>query len=96
MCVIRKSSLEAILLSLKKKNHSHLVNPSDSNREIYESAHSVVLSMLVHDLQRRQELNSRSFVDLDDSEGEILWTRFIQCLVPFYAKCLVEVRLFIF
>jgi hypothetical protein len=45
--------------------------------------------MLVHDAQRRQEAGSR-VLDLDDNEEEILWTRFIQRLVPFYAKCLVE------
>ncbi|KAF7985593.1 hypothetical protein HWV62_3889 [Athelia sp. TMB] len=61
----------------------HLNDPS--HRETYESAHSVVLAMFAAHAQRRNILNG------DGAEDWPFMTR----STPFYAKCLIEVPIFI-
>ena len=60
-----------------------------SNREIYESAHSVILAILTsHTPPANSEIKGVSDLKSELSDD------FVMCVIPFYAQCLIEVSKF--
>ncbi|TFY64171.1 hypothetical protein EVG20_g6041 [Dentipellis fragilis] len=64
----------------------HLYDPL--KRELYESAHSVVLAMFAAHAQRRSNHLESDHDEL--SNGTSQSSSFIEKIVPFYARCLLE------
>jgi hypothetical protein len=66
----------------------------DSDRETFESAHSVILAIFASHAQRQQRQSAvlaKSHVNLQSVYSEDI--DFVKRMVPFYARCLIEVRI---